>query len=132
MVKRLLGCTHVTSATPEILTAFPHRRAPRAPHGGCFFPRRTNKLVHFVIEATVVQVPVDSRGLFVNSLHLEALRLGFCGVLEENFGTDGMRLCTSGTECGELTIVKVRNRLQSVTIGVEHLWPTETTGGVWV
>ena len=74
-----------------------------------------------VIEATAGQVPLDSRGLFVNSLHLEALRLGFCGVLEENFGNDGMRLCTSGTECGELTIVKVRGYLQSVAIGVEHL-----------
>ena len=42
-----------------------------------------------------------------------------------------MKLCTSDIECGGgLTIVKVRDFLQDTAVGIECLWPTDTTGGV--
>jgi len=42
-----------------------------------------------------------------------------------------VRFCASGIECGSgLTIVEVRDCLQDVTVGVEHLWPTDTAGEV--
>ena len=44
-----------------------------------------------------------------------------------------MRFHTSGIECGgRLTIVKVRDCLQDVAVGVEGFWPTDAGRGVSV
>ena len=42
-----------------------------------------------------------------------------------------LRFCASDTKCGGVpTIVKVRNCLQNVAVGVEGLRPADTTGGI--
>ena len=42
-----------------------------------------------------------------------------------------MRHCANGIECGGiLTVVKVRDCLQDMAIGVESSWPTDSTRGV--
>ena len=42
-----------------------------------------------------------------------------------------MRPCASGIECGGVrTVVKVRDCLQDMAIGVESFWPTDPAGGV--
>ena len=44
-----------------------------------------------------------------------------------------MKLCASDIECGgALTIMKIRDCLQDVTVSVECLGPTDSTGGVSV
>jgi len=41
-----------------------------------------------------------------------------------------LRHCASGIVCGGLTIVKVRDSLQDVAVGIKGLRPTDLTGGI--
>ena len=94
---------------------------------------RGDPLVFIVLKVAVGQVPVVFRRFFVNCFLTEVFRLGLGKISEEYFENDTVRFCGSSIGCdGELTIIKVRDCFQDEAVGIERLWPTDSTGRVSV
>ena len=95
---------------------------------------RGDLLVLIVLKVAVGQISVVFGRFFVFDFFLaEVFRLGLRKVTEEHCWGDAVRILASVVECGGgLTIVKVRDGFENVTVCVERLWPADPAGIVSV
>ena len=89
---------------------------------------RGDPLVLIFLKVAVGQISVVLCSSFFVNFFLDVLRLGLCEIPEKYLKTTTLgstRMISS--VAGALTVVKIWDRLEDVTVGVECLWPTDST-----